>query len=159
MAHAPRIDFTPGAHYDIGQPEARQDFPHVYTREGGGIVLGNQDVPAEITVIFQVLYDTPQGTIRLTVQDYTQAAVEQGVRCQIGHRKVGDIERRSPPLSLEEATRTAASAAALDGEALYLRLIDSTGRDLAATKIDEARWPRDAGPTTVKTVSYWLFVP
>jgi len=35
----------------------------------------------------------------------------------------------------------------------------STGRDLTATKIDEARWPREAGPTTVKTVSYWLFVP
>ena len=119
---------------------------------------GNQDAPAELAVLFQVLYDTPQGTIHLTVQDYTAAAAEQGVRCQIGHRKVGDIERRSPPLSLEEATHTAASAAALDGEALYLRLVDSTGRDLAATKIDEARWPRDAGPTTVKTVSYWLFV-
>jgi hypothetical protein len=25
----------------------------------------------QIAVIFQVLYDTPQGTIRLTVQDYT----------------------------------------------------------------------------------------
>ena len=122
-------------------------------------MLGNQDAPAEIAVLFQVLYDTPQGTIRLSVQDYTQAAAAQGVWCQIGHRKGGDLERRSPPLSLEEATRTTASAAALDGEALYLRLIDSTGRDLAATKIDEARWPRDAGPTTVKTVSYWLFVP
>src|SRR5215470_5373619 len=132
---------------------------HVNMQEGGSIVPGNQDAPAEIAVIFQVLYDTPQGTIRLIVQDYTQAAAAQGVRCQIGHRKVGDLERRSPPLSLEEAMRTSASAAALDGEALYLRLIDSTGRDLAATKIDEARWPRDAGPTTVKTVSYWLFVP
>jgi hypothetical protein len=121
-------------------------------------VPGNQDAPAEIAVLFQVLYDTPQGTIHLTVQDYTPAAAEQGVRCQIGHRKVGDIERRSPPISLEEATHTAASAAALDGEALYLRLVDSTGRDLAATRIDEARWPRDAGPTTVKIVSYWLFV-
>ena len=133
--------------------------PHVYTREGGFIVPGNQDAPAEIAVLFQVLYDTPQGTIRLSVQDYTQAAAAQGVQCQIGHRKVGDLEQRLPPLSLEEATRTTASAAALDGEALYLRLINSTGRDLAATKIDEARWPRDAGPTTVKTVSYWLFVP
>lgn len=132
---------------------------HVYTREGGFTVPGNQDAPAEIAVIFQVLYDTPQGTIRLTVQDYTPAAAMQGVQCQVGHRKVGDIERRSPPLSLEEATRTAATAAALDGEALYLRLVDNTGRDLAVTKIDEARWPRDAGPSTVKTVSYWLFVP
>ena len=119
----------------------------------------NQNAPADIAVLFQVLYDTPQGTVCLSVQDYTQAAAVQGVQCQIGHRKVGDIERRSTPLSLEEATRTEATAAALDGEALYLRLVDSTGRDLAVTKIDEARWPRDAGPTTVKTMSYWLFVP
>jgi hypothetical protein len=132
---------------------------YVYTREGGFIVPENQDAPAEIAVIFQVLYDTPQGTIRLTVQDYTPAAAAQGVQCQIGHRKGGDLERRSPLLSLDEATRTAATAAALDGEALYLRLVDSTGRDLAVTKIDEARWPRDAGPSTVKTVSYWLCVP
>jgi hypothetical protein len=122
-------------------------------------VPANHDAPADIAVIFQVVYDTPQGTIRLAVQDYTQAAAEQGVRCQIGYRKAGDRERRSPPLSLEEATRTEASAAALDGDALYLRLVDSAGRDLAVTKIDEARWPRDAGPTTVKTVAYWLFVP
>jgi hypothetical protein len=134
-------------------------YIHVCMWEGECTVPENLDAPAEIAVIFQVLYDTPQGTICLTVQNYTPAAAEQGVRCQIGHRKVGDIERRSPPLSLEEATHTAVSAAALDGEALYLRLVDSTGRDLAATKIDEARWPRDAGPTTVKTVSYWLFVP
>jgi len=122
-------------------------------------VPANQDAPADIAVIFQVLYDTPQGTVCLTVQDYTPAAAEQGVRCQIGYRKVGDIERRSPPLSLDEATRTEAGAAALDGDALYLRLVDSAGRDLAVAKIDEARWPRDAGPTTVKAVSYWLFVP
>ena len=119
----------------------------------------NQGAPADIAVLFQVLYDTPQGTIRLTVQNYTPTAAEQGVRCQIGYRKPGDSERRSSPLSLEAATRTEASAVALDGEALYLRLVDSAGRDLAVTKIDEARWPREAGPTTVKTVSYWLFVP
>lgn len=122
-------------------------------------VPANQEAPADIAVIFQVLYDTPQGTIRLTVQDYTPTAAAQGVRCQIGHRKAGDMERRSLPISLDAATRTEASAAALDGETLYLRLIDSAGRDLAVTRIDEARWPRDAGPTTVKTVSYWLFVP
>ena len=86
---------------------------HVCIREGECTVPENLDAPAEIAVIFQVLYDTPQGTIRLTVQNYTPAAAEQGVRCQIGHRKVGDIERRSPPLSLEEATRTAVNAAAL----------------------------------------------
>jgi len=122
-------------------------------------VPANQGAPADIAVLFQVLYDTPQGTIRLTVQNYTPTAAEQGVRCQIGYRKPGDSERRSSPLSLEAATRTEASAVALDGEALYLRLVDSAGRDLAVTRIDEARWPRDAGPTTVQTVSYWLFVP
>ena len=119
----------------------------------------NLDAPAEIAVLFQVVYDTPQGTVRLTIQDYTRAAAAQGVQCQIGYRQAGDIERRSPPLDLEAATRTTASAAALDGDALYLRLVDRTGRDLAVTKIDEARWPRDAGPATVQTVSYWLFVP
>jgi len=117
------------------------------------------DAPADIAVIFQVLYDTPQGTICLTVQDYTAAALAQGVQCQIGHRKVGEVEQRSPLMSLEEATRTSATAAALDGEALYLHLVGQSGRDLAVTKVDEARWPRDAGPTTVKTVSYWLFAP
>ena len=94
-----------------------------------------------------------------SVQDYTQTAATQGVQCQMSHRKVGEREQRFAPLSLEEATRAEATAAALDGEALYLRLLDHTGRDLAVTKIDEARWPRDAGPTTVQTVSYWLFVP
>ncbi len=118
-----------------------------------------ENAPAAIAVLFQVLYDTPHGTIRLTVQDYTQVALAQGVQCQIGHRKVNEREQRAAPLSLEEAIRTEATAAALDGEALYLRLVDRTGRDLAATRIDEARWPRDANPTTVQTVSYWLFVP
>ena len=122
-------------------------------------MLANGEAPAAIAVIFQVLYDTPQGTARLSVRDYTQAACTQGVQCQLGHRKVGESERRSEPLSLDAATHTEVAAAVLDGEALYVRLLDHTGRDLAATKIDEARWPRDAIPTTVKTVSYWLFVP
>src|SRR5574341_1533235 len=144
MACIPRIDFTPGAHYDAGQtpsPSGRgQGWGEgICIQEAVSTVPANPEAPADIAVIFQVVYDTPQGTIRLTVQDYTPAAAEQGARCQIGHRKAGDIERRSPPLSLDEATRTAASAAALAGEALYLRLVDSAGRDLAVTKIDEAR--------------------
>ncbi|MGE3540707.1 MAG: hypothetical protein AB7N91_25120 [Candidatus Tectimicrobiota bacterium] len=81
------------------------------------------------------------------------------MRCQLGHRKAGEAEQRSAALDLEAATRTSLEAAVLDGEALYVRLVDGTGRDLAATRIDEARWPRDATPRTVKTVSYWLFVP
>src|SRR5438093_13463033 len=85
MAHAPRIDFTAGAHYDGRQPWEGERLKAVATL--GGMEMANQDAPAEIAVIFQVLYDTPQGTIRLTVQDYTQAAAEQGVRCQISHRK------------------------------------------------------------------------
>jgi hypothetical protein len=123
------------------------------------MVIANQEAPAEIAIMFRVLYDTPQGTALLTVQDHTQATVERGIRCQIGYRKAGDLERRSPPLSLAEAMQMETRAAVLDGDSLYVRLIDSTGRDLAVTKIDEARWPRDATPTTVKAVSYWLFVP
>jgi hypothetical protein len=113
----------------------------------------------EVAVIFQVVYDTPRGVARLTVQDYTPAVARRGIRCQIGYRKAGEREQRSAPLSLEEALRTEVSAAVLDGESLYLRLIDHAGRDLSATRIDEARWPRDATPTTVKTVSYWLYAP
>jgi hypothetical protein len=72
---------------------------------------------------------------------------------------VGDVERRSAPLSLTDVIQTETQAAVLDGENLYLRIIDQEGRDLAVSKIDEARWPRDATPSTVKTVSYWLSVP
>ena len=122
-------------------------------------MLANHEAPATIAVLFQVLYDTPQGTARLRVHDYTEAALAQGIQCQLGHRQAGAAERRCAPLSLDAATQTEMEAAVLDGEALYVRLLDGTGRDLAATKIDEARWPRDATPTTVKTVSYWLFVP
>lgn len=122
-------------------------------------MLANHEAPAAIAVLFQVLYDTPQGTARLSVRDYTQAAHAQGVQCQLGHRKPGEAEQRFTPLSLDAATHTEMEAAVLDGEALYVRLLDPAGRDLAATKIDEARWPRDATPTTVKTVSYWIFVP
>jgi hypothetical protein len=113
----------------------------------------------EVAIIFQVVYDTPQGIVRLSVTDYTPAIVERGIRCQIGHRKPGESEQRSALLSLEEAKRTEVSAAVLEGESLYVRLIDREGRDLSATRIDEARWPRDATPTTVKAVSYWLFAP
>jgi hypothetical protein len=122
--------------------------------------VGTVVVPdPEVAVIFQVVYDTPRGLARLRVQDYTPAAVARGIKCQIGHRKPGESERRSAPLCLEDAMRTEVSAAVLDGESLYLRLVDNEGRDLSVTKIDESRWPRDATPTTVKTVSYWLYAP
>jgi hypothetical protein len=110
-------------------------------------------------VIFQVVYDTPQGVARLTVQDYTPGVAERSIKCQIGHRKPGESEQRSAPLSLAEAMQTEVSAAVLDGESLYLRLIDRNGHDLVATRIDETRWPRDATPTTVQAVSYWLYAP
>lgn len=113
----------------------------------------------DVAIVYQVEYDTPKGTVRLTVQDYTEAAAQRGIRCQMNHRKLGEPEQRTPSMSLEEALQAEATAAALDGESLYLRLVDSQGRDLSATRIDEARWPRDAGPTTVKTVSYWLYAP
>ena len=113
----------------------------------------------EMSVIFQVVYDTPRGMASLRVTAYTPGMVARGIRCQIGHRKPGENEQRSAPLSPAEAVQTEVSAAVLDGESLYLRLVDQQGRDLSATKIDEARWPREATPTTVKTVSYWLYAP
>jgi hypothetical protein len=113
----------------------------------------------EVGIVFQVVYDTPRGMVSLRVTSYTPAAVERGIRCQLGHRKPGESEQRSAPLRLDEAVQTEVSAAVLDGESLYVRLVDRDGRDLSATRIDEARWPRDATPTTVQTVSYWLYAP
>jgi hypothetical protein len=113
----------------------------------------------EVSVIFQVVYDTPRGMASLRVTEYTPAVVARGILCQLGHRKPGESEQRSAPLRLDEAVQTEVSAAVLDGESLYVRLVDQQGRDLSATRIDEARWPRDATPTTVKTVSYWLYAP
>jgi hypothetical protein len=113
----------------------------------------------DVAIVYQVLYDTPRGTALLKVQSYTEGAAKRGIQCQLGHRKPGESEQRAAPLSLEEALQAEMRAAVLDGESIYLRLVDSQGRDLSATKIDEARWPREADPTTVKTVSYWLYAP
>jgi hypothetical protein len=113
----------------------------------------------EVSILLQVVYDTPRGMGSLRVTEYTPAVVERGIRCQLGHRKPGESEQCSAPLYLDEALHTEVSAGVLDGESLYVRLVDQQGRDLSATKIDEARWPRDATPTTVKTMSYWLYAP
>ncbi len=113
----------------------------------------------DVAIVYEVLFDTPNGTACLNVHSYTEGALQRGIQCQLGHRKPGESEQRLAPLSLEEAIQTEISAAVLDGESIYLRLVDAAGHDLSATKIDEARWPRDAGPDTVKTVSYWLYAP
>lgn len=113
----------------------------------------------DVAIVYEVLFDTPNGTARLSVQSFTEGAKQRGLQCQLGLRKPGESEQRQTPLRLEAATQTEISAAVLDGESIYLRLVDDAGHDLSATKIDEARWPRDAGPETVKTVSYWLYAP
>ncbi len=113
----------------------------------------------DVGVIFQVVYDTPQGVAALTEGGYTPEAAARGIQCQLGHRNPGESEQRAAPMSLDEAMQTTVRAAVLDGESLYVRLVDRQGRDLSATKIDEVRWPRDATPTTVKTVSYWIYAP
>lgn len=113
----------------------------------------------EVAIVYEVHFDTPKGTACLRVHSYTEGALQHGLQCQLGHRKPGESEQRQVPLSLSEAIETEISADVLDGESIYLRLLDCDGRDLSATKIDEARWPRDAGPDTVKTVSYWLYAP
>jgi len=123
------------------------------------MALDHTQAPADIALLFEVLYDTPQGVVHLTIKDYTRMAAERGIRCQIGHRRAGEREQRAAPMSLAAAVHAEATAAVLDGDSLYVRFVDQNGRDLAATKIDEARWPRDATPSTVKTVSYWLFIP
>ncbi len=113
----------------------------------------------DVAIRFEVLYDTPSGDVCMKVTGYTSDAAECGVRCQIGFRPAGGDSTRDAPLGLDEVMETEAKAAVLDGDALYLWVIDTEGRDLAVSKIDEAKWPRDAAPTTVETKSYWLNVP
>ncbi|ETX09125.1 hypothetical protein [Candidatus Entotheonella palauensis] len=113
----------------------------------------------DVAIRFEVLYDTPSGDVCMKVTGYTSDAASQGVRCQIGFRPAGGDSTRDVPLELDEVMQTEAKAAVLDGDALYLWVIDAEGRDLAVSKIDEAKWPHDANPATVQTKSYWLNVP
>jgi hypothetical protein len=122
-------------------------------------VRENLETEPDIAVLFEVLYDTPTGRVRMKVKGYTRDAEVRGVRCQLSHRPAGGAECRSAPMRLDEILSTEATAAILDGDALYLRILDTDGRDLAVSKIDETRWPREATPTTVETKLYWLQVP
>lgn len=113
----------------------------------------------DVAIRFEVLYDTPKGDVCMKVTGYTRDAAHQGVRCQIGFRPAGGDSRRDEPLGREDVMQTEAKAAVLDGDALYLWVIDAEGRDLAVSKIDETKWPHNANPMTVQTKSYWLNVP
>ena len=113
----------------------------------------------DIALMFQVLYDTPAGDVSLTVTGYTEDAAARGVQCQIGHRPAGGAEQRSELMSLDAVMQTETKAPVLNGDALYVHLIDTDGREIAVSKIDETKWPRDATPTTVQAKSYWLSVP
>ncbi len=113
----------------------------------------------DVAIRFEVLYDTPSGDVRMKVTGYTHDAAEQGVRCQIAYRPAGGDAERYASQGLDDILGTEAKAAVLDGDALYLWVVDTEGRDLAVSKIDETKWPRDADPTTIETKSYWLNVP
>jgi hypothetical protein len=128
-------------------------------QEIGRIVSENSEIGADIAVLFEVLYDTPTGCVRMKVKGYTNDAAARGVKCQVSRRRAGGAEERCAPMGLDEVLQTEATAAVLDGDALYLRIIDTDGRDLAVSKIDETKWPREATPRTVETKSYWLTVP
>ena len=123
------------------------------------MVSDHLDIGTDVAVLFEVLYDTPTGSVRMQVKGYTNDAVARGVQCQISRRRAGEAEERLAPMGLDEVLQTETTAAVLDGDALYLRIIDRDGRDLAVSKIDETKWPRDATPLTVETKSYWLTVP
>lgn len=128
-------------------------------QEVGCIVSEHQETGTDIAVLFEVLYNTPTGCVRMKVKGYTRDAAARGVRCQVGHRPSGGVEARFAPMPLDEAMQSEATATVLDGDALYLRIIDPDGRDLAVSKIDETQWPREATPMTIETKSYWLTVP
>ncbi len=118
-----------------------------------------QEVNLDIALMFKVLYDTPTGEVSLTVMGCTDGAVARGVKYQIGHRPMGGDVTRSDVMSLDTVMETETKAPVLDGDALYVWIVDTDGRELAVSKIDEAKWPRDASPTTIETKSYWLNVP
>jgi hypothetical protein len=130
-----------------------------HAQEMGEDVSEQAEKNPDIALIFRVLYDTPTGDVKLTVTGYTDDAAARGVQCQIGHRPAGGAEQRSELMSLDEAMETETQAPVLDGDALYVHLIDTEGREIAVSKIDETKWPRDATPTTVQAKSYWLSVP
>jgi hypothetical protein len=130
-----------------------------HAQEMGEDVSEQAEKNPDIALMFRVLYDTPTGDVKLTVTGYTDDAAARGVQCQIGHRPAGGAEQRSELMSLDAAMETETQASVLDGDALYVHLIDTDGREIAVSKIDETKWPRDATPTTVQAKSYWLSVP
>ena len=130
-----------------------------HARESSEDVSEQAEKIPDIALMFRVLYDTPTGDVSLTVTGYTADAAARGVKCQIGHRPAGGAEQRSDLMSLDAVMETETKAPVLDGDALYVHLIDADGREIAVSKIDETKWPRDATPTTVQAKSYWLSVP
>jgi hypothetical protein len=130
-----------------------------YAQEISEDVSEQTEKNPDIALLFRVLYDTPAGDARLTVTGYTEDAAARGVKCQLGHRPAGGAEQRSELMSLDAVLETETQAPVLDGDALYVHLIDTDGREIAVSKIDETKWPRDATPTTVQAKSYWLSVP
>jgi hypothetical protein len=130
-----------------------------HAQEMGEDVSEQAEKNPDIALMFRVLYDTPTGDVKLTVTGYTDDAAARGVQCQIGHRPAGGAEQRSELMSLDAVLETEPQAPVLDGDALYVHLIDTDGREIAVSKIDETKWPRDATPTTVQAKSYWLSVP
>jgi hypothetical protein len=130
-----------------------------HARESSEDVSEQTEKIPDIALMFRVLYDTPTGDVSLTVTGYTADAAARGVKCQIGHRPAGGAEQRSDLMSLDAVMKTETKAPVLDGDALYVHLIDTDGREIAVSKIDETKWPRDATPTTVQAKSYWLSVP
>ena len=119
----------------------------------------HEETSQDVAVRFKVLYDTPTGDVCMTVTGYTDGAATRGVKCQIGHRPMGGEIQLREPLSLDAVMETETKAPVLDGDALYLWILDTDGRNLAVSKIDETKWPRDATPATVQAKSYWLSVP
>lgn len=123
------------------------------------MVSEHEEITEDVAVMFKVLYDTPTGDVSMTVTGYTEGAAARGIKCQIGHRPVGGEIEFLEPMCLDVVMETEIKAPVLDGDALYLWLLDTDGKNLAVSKIDEAKWPRDATPTTVEAKSYWLSVP
>ena len=73
---------TPGILYRLQRSSGAilRQCARFRTREDKGVVTPDP----EVAVIFQVVYDTPQGVARLTVQDYTPGASKTASSARLG---------------------------------------------------------------------------
>lgn len=114
---------------------------------------------SDIEMQFHVYYDISSGQALLKIKYHTRAAEDYGVQYQLGHTQRGeDNPILSSSMSIKEARNVDLRARILHDQALVVKMVDSAGKHLAATKIDSAYWP-SGNPGERVSTSYTLSVP